>query len=93
VARPAAQPRLLGQGLRARLHIAAIHHSDRALDLRVEVDALARLASDRLAFARCWVNVTRELIPTSPSLPPCSGSSRNGLEMMSVVNDLTDGHP
>ena len=56
---------------------------------------LGRLASDRLAFCSLLGKrpVGRLLIPTRPSLPPCSRRSRNGLEMMCVVNDLADGHP
>jgi hypothetical protein len=57
-----------------------------------------RLASDRLAFALLLANVTgphqRGLIPTRPSLPPCSGPSQGvGLEWAVRVKDLGDGHP
>ena len=38
VARLAAEPQLPRQGFDARLHLAALHHSDGAVDLRLEVD-------------------------------------------------------
>ena len=49
VARHAAQPQFQGQGLHPRLHPAALHHPDRAVDLRLEVDVRSDLQRPQLA--------------------------------------------
>ena len=48
VARAAAQPALQGQGARARLHPAAVHHPDGAVDLRLEMDVRPDLQRPQL---------------------------------------------
>ena len=49
VARDAAEPPFPGQGAHPRVHPAAVHHSDRAVDLRLEVDVRSDLQRAQLA--------------------------------------------
>ena len=71
----AAQPQLQGQGLHPRLHPAALHHPDGAVDLRLEVDVRSDLQRAQLAAlstsAPSPAASTGSAIPTSP----CSRSS------------------
>ena len=72
VARAAAQPQFQGQGVHPRLHPAALHHPDGALDLRLEVDVRSDLQRHQL-----------DAVPARPHPRPhqLAGRSRPGADL------------
>ena len=67
VAGHAAQPQFPRQGLHPRLHPAALHHPDRALDLRLEVDVRPDIQRPQLAA-----------LPSRPDHRPDQLAGRSG---------------
>ena len=84
----AAQPQFQGQGLHPRLHPAPLHHSHRAVDLRLEVDVRPDLQRHQLvpvpARRRSPAASTGWAIPISPWSPSWSINIWRGVPFFAI---------